>query len=453
MRNPQSSRRGRPAGDARELETVKLVNELLLERPVSMAGRAVEAFKVCPLADFSPPPLRQLDVLRLRRVVAIRGLVNDGVSCSDARQSCRRCCRRRRRRCCPAAWRRLLPSVGAARFHHLHDHPRPLALLLHARRDTPPTDDIPPLPPQLRSRVWPLLLGVGEAAAPDEAARFAALAGSTHKDSHVVECDMARSLWSYTEGAARVGRGAGQRLNAGGRAVPRAAPVLICSLQSRRLDANRSIDQRIPARPAPVLPGAALMIPCKESRGGAQQRSTRRRLASFKPRLLRPNCRLTAGWSEEGRAAKRAALRRVIDAAVGSNTSGIFYYQGAGWCRGGAHERRPTHVASTAVPQLPCAAAAAGLATSPHSNIPPPPPLPGLHDIAAVLLFVCGSELAAWRLLHALAGGHLRDCTRVDLAAATETLRLLYPILERARGGDPCIPACLHPACLHVGLP
>ncbi|PSC72783.1 TBC1 domain family member 20 [Micractinium conductrix] len=201
MRNPQSSRRGRPAGDARELETVKLVNELLLERP--------------------------LDVLRLRRVVAIRGLVNDG----------------------------------------------------------------------LRSRVWPLLLGVGEAAAPDEAARFAALAGSTHKDSHVVECDMARSLWSYTE-----------------------------------------------------------------------------------------------GWSEEGRAAKRAALRRVIDAAVGSNTSGIFYYQ-------------------------------------------------GLHDIAAVLLFVCGSELAAWRLLHALAGGHLRDCTRVDLAAATETLRLLYPILERC---DPELHAYLH---------
>jgi hypothetical protein len=88
-----------------------------------------------------------------------------------------------------------------------------------------------------------------------------------------------------------------------------------------------------------------------------------------------------AGWSEEDREGKRAALRRVLDGVVAGNASGIFYYQ-------------------------------------------------GLHDIAAVLLFVCG-ELPAYRLLRALAGVHLRDCTRPDLAATTETLRLLYPILEQ----------------------
>ena len=55
----------------------------------------------------------------------------------------------------------------------------------------------------------------------------------------------------------------------------------------------------------------------------------------------------------------------------------------------------------------------------------------GLHDIAAVLLFVLGSELAAYRTLRALTTTHLRDCTRPDLGAATETLSLLYPILEQ----------------------
>ena len=50
--------------------------------------------------------------------------------------------------------------------------------------------------------------------------------------------------------------------------------------------------------------------------------------------------------------------------------------------------------------------------------------------MAAVLLFVCG-ERAAYRLLTHLVGCHLRDCTRVDLAAATEVLRLLYPILQQ----------------------
>ncbi len=53
---------------------------------------------------------------------------------------------------------------------------------------------------QLRARVWPVLLGV-ESALAGEAATFAARAAAGHKDSHVVACDMERSLWSFTEGA------------------------------------------------------------------------------------------------------------------------------------------------------------------------------------------------------------------------------------------------------------
>lgn len=53
---------------------------------------------------------------------------------------------------------------------------------------------------QLRARVWPVLLGV-EAPLAGEGATFAARAAAGHKDSHVVACDMERSLWSFTEGA------------------------------------------------------------------------------------------------------------------------------------------------------------------------------------------------------------------------------------------------------------
>ena len=62
----------------------------------------------------------------------------------------------------------------------------------------------PPLPcslPQLRARVWPLLLGVEGGGGPVEAAEYAARAAQGHKDSQVVTADMARSLWTFTEGA------------------------------------------------------------------------------------------------------------------------------------------------------------------------------------------------------------------------------------------------------------
>jgi hypothetical protein len=67
---------------------------------------------------------------------------------------------------------------------------------------------------QLRARVWPLLLGVevpGAARQPEQQReqqrvqceqqqQYEEGHGSTHKDSHVVQCDMTRSLWTFTEG-------------------------------------------------------------------------------------------------------------------------------------------------------------------------------------------------------------------------------------------------------------
>lgn len=177
---------------SRDADTISMVNELLAEP--------------------------QIDITRLRKIAAVRGLVNDG----------------------------------------------------------------------LRTRVWPLLLGVDQQV--HDAAAYEQAHREPHADSHVVKCDMERSLWSFTE-----------------------------------------------------------------------------------------------GWEEADREERRAALRRVLDAAVASNSSGVYYYQ-------------------------------------------------GLHDIAAVLLFVCGERLA-FRMLAALATCHLRDCTRRDLAAATEMLRLLYAILEACDPG------------------
>jgi hypothetical protein len=109
----------------------------------------------------------QAALTQLRKIAAIRGLVNDGVRALGP-------CHHWRRRC------RLLPAPGAG-------HP-------HAS-----------CPLQLRARVWPLLLGVDTAL--QDAAEYEERHGSSHKDSHVVSCDMARSLWSFTEGAARHGAG------------------------------------------------------------------------------------------------------------------------------------------------------------------------------------------------------------------------------------------------------
>lgn len=76
------------------------------------------------------------------------------------------------------------------------------------------------------------------------------------------------------------------------------------------------------------------------------------------------------GWTAEERGEKRHALRRLLNATVGGRPPGeISYYQ-------------------------------------------------GLHDVAAVLLFVAG-ERAAAPMLARLAVCHLRDCTRCGRRACT----------------------------------
>lgn len=90
----------------------------------------------------------------------------------------------------------------------------------------------------------------------------------------------------------------------------------------------------------------------------------------------------TQGWSETARADKRSALKRIIDASICGNSQDIYYYQ-------------------------------------------------GLHDVAAVLLFVVGEQYA-YKMLSHLASTQLRDFTRPNLDAAIEVLSLLYPILRVA---------------------
>lgn len=51
---------------------------------------------------------------------------------------------------------------------------------------------------QVRARVWPVLLGV-DAQEFDERA-YKIWQGQPHRDSNIVNCDVERSLWSYTEG-------------------------------------------------------------------------------------------------------------------------------------------------------------------------------------------------------------------------------------------------------------
>jgi len=71
----------------------------------------------------------------------------------------------------------------------------------------------------LRARAWPLLLGAAPPSISDAAA-LEALATRHHKDRSVVDCDVARSLWSFTEGW---GEGRREDVRAGLRRVLNAA--------------------------------------------------------------------------------------------------------------------------------------------------------------------------------------------------------------------------------------
>ena len=71
------------------------------------------------------------------------------------------------------------------------------------------------------------------------------------------------------------------------------------------------------------------------------------------------------GWSEEKREDRRTELRDCLNAVVSKSGGDINYYQ-------------------------------------------------GMHEVAAVLLFVCDKKEAAAPMLEALLNSHLRDFTRCD---------------------------------------
>ena len=108
----------------------------------------------------------------------------------------------------------------------------------------------------------------------------------------------------------------------------------------------------------------------------------------------------TADWSDERRALKRAALQRILNGAASS---------GLARTRGRSRTRSAGVVCSHA--------------DTVHYY-------QGLHDVASVLLLVCG-EAAAYALLERLALGHLRDCTRATLDPVMQLLRLLFPLLAQ----------------------
>ncbi|RMZ52308.1 hypothetical protein APUTEX25_005061, partial [Auxenochlorella protothecoides] len=157
----------------------------------------------------------------------------------------------------------------------------------------------------LRTRVWPLLLGLPESLGLNSSVQESqeeqgdALTAAEKRDLQVIACDLDRSLWAFTEGCGEVG-------------------LIQFSIRS---------------------------------------------------------------WTEEARALKRLALRRVLLRALRYQDD-VWYYQ-------------------------------------------------GLHDVASVLLFTLG-EAGGAAVLSQLVVTHLRDATRPDLLAATQTLGLLYPLLRAA---------------------
>lgn len=112
--------------------------------------------------------------------------------------------------------------------------------------------------------------------------------------------------------------------------------------------------------------------------GGMDHKDT----PTVKADIPRSMNQFTEGLSEEAKEEKREALRRLLNAVVNYHDGDVHYYQ-------------------------------------------------GLHDIGAVLILTVGERLA-FPLLCKIATCQLRDCTRVNLDAVTELLRLINPIVEMA---------------------
>jgi hypothetical protein len=160
---------------------------------------------------------------------------------------------------------------------------------------------------------------------------------------------------------------------------------------------------------------------------------------------------LTPDWSDDRRAAKRAALQRVLNGAPHRRCSAVLWHLRRGLTRSAPASLSGVvglHCSSVYYYQV-RASITAGAVTSRALNQPcgavspavpvDIPALQGLHDIASVLLLVCG-EAAAYPLLERLALFHLRDCTRATLEPVTQLLALLFPLLARV---DPPLHAFL----------
>lgn len=167
-------------------------------------------------------------------------------------------------------------------------------------------------------------------------------------------------------------------------------------VQLRKIAAVRGlVNSEVRARAWPVLLG---VDPCQldveeyEQLASGSHRDT----SVVKCDVARSLWSFTEGWSDEEREEKRHALQRVLTAAVCAHGGDVYYYQ-------------------------------------------------GMHDVAAVLLFVLG-ERGAYLCLRQMVKAQLRDCTRAGMEPVMELLGLLLPVLEQC---DPELAQVVE----HMGLP
>ena len=128
---------------------------------------------------------------------------------------------------------------------------------------------------QLRSRAWPVLLGLAQE--PFVREEYNSLANEIHRDTGVVEVDVQRSLWSYTEGNA-----------------------------SAEHKQQHVIWKHVAHQ---------------ESCGCGQMQETESSVEFW-------CCGSDAGWADTKRGSSRAQLKALLNAAVGYHQGRAFYYQG-----------------------------------------------------------------------------------------------------------------------------